>query len=112
MDRRFCSSQENFIKGVIFPELELIISDVQVRYLSLHWVYNGLTIVNFVIVYLKLSLYYIDCIFSLSFLPFNPSFLKFNVIRVSVKMGAFNVTGKKPFFLFLAISLVFYQIVF
>ena len=59
MNKRFCRSLESFIQQVIFPELELIISD------------DGIIqpIVNFVIVYLKLSFYYKDC-FSLNLFTF------------------------------------------
>ena len=54
-----------------------------------------------IVVYLRLCLYYIDCIFfKLLTFQFFLYHLKFNVIWVSAKNGAFNVTGKKPFFVF------------
>ena len=52
-------------------------------------------------VYLKFSLHYIDCIlFELFTFQCFLYHLKFNVIWVSAKNGALNVTGKKPFFVF------------
>ena len=87
VNRRFCCSQRNFIKGVIFPELELII--------SMKSLFNPvLTFWLFI-----LSSLCIDCIFSSSCLHFNLTCSIRSLILLGsvLEMEAFHITGKESF---------------
>ena len=90
VNRCFCCSQESFIKGILFPELELII--------SMKTSFNPLSTLSLFI----LSSLCIDCIFSSSYLHFNPtcSIRSLILLGLVLEMGTFNVTGKKSFFCF------------
>ena len=91
MNKRFCYSQKSFVKeGIIFPELELIISTKSsFNPLSTFWL-------------LILRSLCIDCVFSSSCLHFNLTCSIRSLILLGLvsEVETFSVTGKKPFFVF------------